>query len=63
MPPLRGIPLRLLNASKLEHIQRKFVSLCHRRFLSHLPYSDANVLKYLKFHTLSNRRCHLDALF
>jgi hypothetical protein len=32
-------------------------------FFSHLPYSYANVLNYLKFHTLSDRRCHLDALF
>jgi hypothetical protein len=49
------------DASKLERIQRKFVFLCHRRFFSHLPYSYANVLNYLKFHTLSDRRCHLDA--
>jgi hypothetical protein len=39
------------------------VSLCHRRFFSHLPYSYANVLNYLKFHTLSDHRCHLDAIF
>jgi hypothetical protein len=51
------------DASKLGRIQRKFVSLCHRRFFSHLPYSYANVLSYLKFHTLSDGRCHLDALF
>jgi hypothetical protein len=51
------------DASKVERIQRKFVSLCHRRFFSHLPYSYANVLNYLKFHTLGDRRCHLDALF
>jgi hypothetical protein len=50
-------------ASQLERIQRKFVSLCHRRFFSHLTYSYANVLNHLKSHTLSDRRCHLDALF
>jgi hypothetical protein len=51
------------DASKLERIQRKFVSLCHRRLFSHLSYSYANVLNYLKFRTLSDRRWHLDALF
>jgi hypothetical protein len=51
------------DASKLERIQRKFVSLCHRRFFSNLPYSYTNVLNYLKFHTLNDRRCHLDTLF
>jgi hypothetical protein len=50
------------DASKLERIQRKFVSLCHRRFFSHLPYSYV-ALNHLEFHTLSDRRCHLDALF
>jgi hypothetical protein len=34
------------DASKLERIQHKFVSLCHRRFFSHLPYSYTNVLNY-----------------
>jgi hypothetical protein len=51
------------DASKLERIQRNFVSLCHRRFFSHLPYSYTNVLNCLKFPTLSDRSCHLDALF
>jgi hypothetical protein len=51
------------DASKLERIQRKFVFLCHRSFYSHLPYSYTNALNYLKLHTLSDRRCHLDALF
>jgi hypothetical protein len=51
------------DASKLERIQRKFVSLCHRRFFSHLPYSYTNVLNYLKFHTLHDHRCHCDILF
>jgi hypothetical protein len=32
-------------------------------FFSHVPYSYANILNYLKFHTLNYRRCHLDALF
>jgi hypothetical protein len=27
------------DASKLGRVQRQFVSLCHRRFFSHLPYS------------------------
>jgi hypothetical protein len=27
------------DASKLEHIQQKFVSRCHHRFFSHLDYS------------------------
>jgi hypothetical protein len=56
-------PITSTDASKLQRIQRKFVSLCRRRFFSHLPYSYTNVLNYLKFHTLSDRRCHLDALF
>jgi hypothetical protein len=47
------------DASKLERIQLKFVSLCHRCFFSHLPYSYADILNYLKFHTFSDRRCHL----
>jgi hypothetical protein len=51
------------DASKLEHIQRKFVSLCHCRFFSHLPYSYTNVLNYLIFHTLRDHRCRLDTLF
>jgi hypothetical protein len=51
------------DASKLQRIQWKFASLCHHRFFSHLPYSYTNVLNYLKFHTLSDLRCHLDALF
>jgi hypothetical protein len=50
-------------ASKLEHIQRTFVILCHRRFFSHSPYSHTNVLNCLKFHILGDRRCHWDALF
>jgi hypothetical protein len=55
--------ITLTNASKLECMQRKFASLCHRRFFSHLSYGYTNVLNYLKFHTLSDRRCRLDALF
>jgi hypothetical protein len=55
--------LYFYDASQLERIQRKFVSLCHRRFFSRLPYNYANVLNYLKFHTLSDHRCHLGALF
>jgi len=31
------------DASKLEHIQQKFVSLCHHRFFSHLDYSYGNL--------------------
>ena len=62
MPLLRGIPFTSTDASKLERIQRKFVSLCHRRFFSHLPYSYV-ALNHLKLRTLSDRRCHLDALF
>jgi hypothetical protein len=51
------------DASKLEHIQRTFISLRYRRFFSNLPYSYADVRNYLKFRTLSDSRCHLDALF
>jgi hypothetical protein len=51
------------NATKLERIQWKFVSLRHRRFFSQWPYSYINVLNNLKFHTLSDLRCHLEALF
>jgi hypothetical protein len=61
--PLTWNSITSADASKLERIQRKFVSLCHRRLFSNLTYSYANVLNYLKFHTLSDRRCHLDALF
>jgi hypothetical protein len=51
------------HACKLQRIQRKFLSLCLRRFLNHLQYNHADVLDYLKFHTLIVRRRHPDALF
>ena len=42
--------ITFLYACRLEHIQQKFISLCHRRFLSHLDYSYDSLLKYLKLH-------------
>jgi hypothetical protein len=51
------------DASKLESIQLKLVSLCYHRFFSHLDYSYGNILNYLKLHDLISRRRYLEVLF
>lgn len=48
-------------ASALEHISRKFVSLCRCRF-SDSEWNYVNVQSYFKFHSLSDWRCHLQVL-
>ena len=41
------------DGSRLERIQRMFVSVCHCRFFHHFEYDYINVLNYLKYHILS----------
>jgi hypothetical protein len=43
----------------MEPIQRKFLSLCHHLFLTHLDYNYDNVLKYVKLRPLIARRRYL----
>jgi hypothetical protein len=43
------------DANKLERIQQKFAALCYNRLLSHVHYSYAKSLEYLKLHTLCKR--------
>jgi hypothetical protein len=47
---------------QVEHIQRKFLNLCHR-FFPQIHHSYASALDHLDFHSLCSRRCHLDELF
>ena len=60
--PWNSIPAT--DASKLEHIQRKFLSLCHHRFFfKHSQQNYVNALNHLKFRTLSARRRHPNPLY
>jgi len=63
MPRLRGILSLRLMFVKLERTQRKFASLGHHCFFSHLEYCYGNVLNYLKLHTISGRMCYVDVFF
>jgi hypothetical protein len=51
------------DSKKLERIQRKFVALCQYHVFprNHVTYKD--FLKFLKLHTLHDRRLYLDASF
>jgi hypothetical protein len=63
MPLLRGIPLHLLMPVSWSAYSGSLHFSATVVFFSHLPYNYTNVLNYLKFHTLNDRRCHLDAFF
>jgi hypothetical protein len=64
MPLSRGIPLSPLTPIRLSaHSGSLYLSAIVVFFFSHLPYSYTNVLNYPKFHTWSDRRCQLEALF
>jgi hypothetical protein len=63
MPLLRGIPLLLLMPVSLSACSRSLYLFAIVVFFSHLPYSYANLVNHLKFRTLGDRCCHLDALF
>lgn len=51
------------DAKKLESIQRKFVALCQNCCFIHDHVNYEDFLKFLKLHTLHDRRFHLVALF
>jgi len=51
------------DASNLERIQRKFLSLCLCRFPNHLQYNYVKVSNFLNSHFLGVTRSHLAAPF
>jgi hypothetical protein len=44
------------DASKLERVQRKFLSSCYKLFCFHIHYSYMNALEHTTFHTLWVRK-------
>ena len=56
MTLLRGFQFTSSDVSKFEHIQWKFLFVCHRHFFYHLQYYCAKVLDHLKFYALYVRR-------
>jgi hypothetical protein len=49
-------------ASKLEHIQQKFASVCFYRFSPYVPYTYTDALEKLSLQSLSKRRHHYPTL-
>jgi hypothetical protein len=60
---LFGTALQLLDASKLERVQRKFAALCFSRFFTRISYNYGSARQLSKLHTRHIRRHNLDALF
>jgi hypothetical protein len=53
----------ITDSNKLEHLQRKFASLCYKRFFQDMEYRYDIILEKLNLQTLHIRRRHIDALF